>query len=480
MESIGIILVLKKLFAWRAIIDIFLIAILLFFLYRTVIRLGTWKIVAGIFIAFAVFSLASLLDLRGIEWIYGTVSQVAVIGLIVLFQPELRKIFERAASMRRVESGGVKTELPGIIANALFMLAQQKRGAILVIPGREPISEWIHGGQSLDATASLPIIASIFDPHSPGHDGALIIENGRLTQFGVRLPVSESKSLPESYGTRHHAAMGLSERSDALVLVVSEERGQISLFRHGDLSPMDSSTQIASSIISHWRETATYAFDIRRGLMQGPALVQFIVSLILAGIFWLNLVAIQSEIVETVLTVPVYYTSLPSSLVLVDNRTDEVRIRIAGEALDLKMLSPNQFRVTLDLSRAVEGDQTLAITEENIQLTKGIQLIDVEPSSIQLTLAFIVEKYLPVIPQLIGKLPNDLSIQQVRVIPEKIMVRMAATLANDNGIHIATTPVYLESIREETTLFGKIIAPPGISPVDKTWPDVQIVVRPKK
>jgi len=477
MEHIGVWLILKQLLSWRSIIDIILIAILLFFLYRTVIRLGTWKIVAGILIAYAVFFLASLLNLKGIEWIYGTVSQVAVIGLIVLFQPELRKLFERAASMRRVEGGEIQTVLPGLIADALFLLANQKRGAIVVIPGREPISEWTHGGQDLDAEPSLPIIASIFDPHSPGHDGALIIENGRLTHFGVRLPVSESTILPEFYGTRHHAAMGLSERSDSLIIVVSEERGQVSLFHHGTFTPLDSGDEIEKAIVSHWHETSTYAFDVRRGVLQGPATVQFIASLMLALIFWINLVAIKSEIIDKYLTIPVYYSALPPDLVLLGNKMDQVRIHIAGEASDLNMLSPNQFKVTLDLSKAHEGDQTLPISGENINLNKGIQLIEIEPSSVQLTLANIVEQYLPVIPQLVGKLPADLTIQQITVIPAKILVRMPATLIKDDGVQITTTPVYLDGIRETTTLFGKIIAPPEVAPVIKSWPDVKIIVR---
>jgi len=199
----------------------------LFFLYRTLLRLGTWKILAGILIALVVFATASLLDLRGIEWIYSNLSQVALIALIVIFQPELRKIFERAASLRRSEIGKGASDLTFMVSDAMFALAQQRRGAILVLPGKEPLGEWLSGGLALNADPSLPLIMSIFDPNSPGHDGAIIIENGKLTRFGVRLPVSKTDNLPVEFGTRHHAAMGLSEVSDALV-VVSEERGSIS------------------------------------------------------------------------------------------------------------------------------------------------------------------------------------------------------------------------------------------------------------
>jgi DNA integrity scanning protein DisA with diadenylate cyclase activity len=129
---------------------------------------------------------------------------------------------------------GGKTEtlvesLVGTIADALYRLAEERHGAIIVLPGKEPIQEWLAGGFVLDAEPSFPLLMSIFDPHSPGHDGALIVEKGRLSQFGVRLPISDTNKLPAVFGTRHHAAMGLSEKSDAMVLVVSEERGAVSL-----------------------------------------------------------------------------------------------------------------------------------------------------------------------------------------------------------------------------------------------------------
>jgi hypothetical protein len=86
----------------------------------------------------------------------------------------------------------------------------------VVFPGKEPIQEWLAGGYKLDARPSIPLILSIFDPNSPGHDGALIVAKGKFTQFGVRLPISQNSKLPNELGTRHHAAMGLTEKSDAL------------------------------------------------------------------------------------------------------------------------------------------------------------------------------------------------------------------------------------------------------------------------
>jgi DNA integrity scanning protein DisA with diadenylate cyclase activity len=128
MEQIGIPVLVKELLSWRAILDIFLIAAGLFFLYRTLLRLGTWKIVAGILIAMAVFLVASFMDLKGIEWIFSNISQVAVIALIVLFQPELRKILEQTASVKRSEPRDLDEKLSRLVVDAILKLAQQRRG----------------------------------------------------------------------------------------------------------------------------------------------------------------------------------------------------------------------------------------------------------------------------------------------------------------------------------------------------------------
>ena len=187
----------KALFDWRVLLDVLLIAALLYFLYRTLLRLGTWKIVTGILLAIAVFVLANILDLKGIRWIYSNVSQVAVIALIVIFQPELRKLLERAASLRGKKMGKGGSDLAVLFSDTLFALAEQKRGALVVFPGREPTKEWLSGGMILNAEPTYPIIMSIFDPNSPGHDGALLVENSEPPDvivhpalFGPRPPLS--------------------------------------------------------------------------------------------------------------------------------------------------------------------------------------------------------------------------------------------------------------------------------------------------
>ena len=479
MEISTLTALIKGIIGWKAVVDIVIIAAGLFFLYHTLLRLGTWRIVAGIMLAGFLFLIANFLDLKGLEWIFGNFSQVAVIALVVIFQPELRKIFERAASVRRSEIRDVGAELTRMIVDSLFKLAAQRRGAIVVFPGKEPIQEWLSGGFKLDARPSTPLIMSIFDPNSPGHDGALVIQKGKFTRFGVRLPVSQSSKLPDEFGTRHHAAMGLTEKSDALAIVVSEERGIVSVFDKGDFRQMDDPEKLAETIISHWKHTASYPLGLPRGKSRRLVFSQMLVSLALAVFFWSTLMLSQGEMLEKIITVPLEYTTSPDNLVLIGGKNNEIQVHLAGSKSDLASVNPAQMSAKIDLAKAIAGKQTFPITRENMRLPRGVQLLDVVPSSIELTLAEIVEKEVSIKPQLVGKLPGNLKIRSIEVKPEKVRVFSPVAEGAANSVSVMTTPIYLESISEDTRLYCKIIAPPAVQPAEKRWPDIEVMITVK-
>jgi diadenylate cyclase len=283
---ISLLRLFRALLDWRVILDVILISAALFFLYRTLLRLGTWKIVTGIFLAMVIFVAANVLDLKGINWIYSNLSQVAAIALIVIFQPELRKIFERAASLGGKKLDKTGPALAALFGDAAFVLAKNRRGAIIVLPGKEPVKRWLTGGFDLYAEPSLPLILSIFDPNSPGHDGALVFRNGKLAYFSVRLPISKTGRLSEEFGTRHHAAMGLSEVTDALVIVVSEERGTVKTFFNGLVKKIDDQAELAEQIWSHWQTAASSGIELNDYRKQRNLIPEIAISLVLALVFY--------------------------------------------------------------------------------------------------------------------------------------------------------------------------------------------------
>ncbi|MCL2458829.1 MAG: diadenylate cyclase [Desulfobulbus sp.] len=467
-----------ELLSWRSVLDVLLIAAGLFFLYRTLLRLGTWKIMAGILMALVVFILANALQLKGIEWIYHNVSNVAVLGLIIIFQPELRKVLEKAVSVPPHRSKGPEAALHGLIGEALVKLAQERCGAIIVFPGKEPLGGKISGGYQLNAVPSLPLILSIFDSNSPGHDGAVIIENGKLTQFGVRLPMSQSTRLSEEYGTRHHAAMGLAEQTDALVLVVSEERGQASVFVNGGMQLVRTAEQITRTIVGHQREMGFFNRD-NAPKIRKRTIFQCVASLILAVIFWSTLVISQREVVERVLPVNIDYTAPGDDLVLVGEKANEVKLYLSGPKSEMDNLASNPPSVKIDLSKMAKGSQTIIITSENLRLPRGITLLDTSPQQLKLTLAAVVQKNVPITPQIIGKLPGNLKLKRITVTPETVLVTTPVSKEERSNEEVLTTPIYLESISTDSKLFCKVIARPSIQPVAKRWPDVEVFIELK-
>ncbi|GAB6097926.1 hypothetical protein JCM14469_41800 [Desulfatiferula olefinivorans] len=468
---------LSPLITWRSLLDVVLIAAALFFLYRTLIRLGTWKIVSGMLIAAVVFFLASYLDLKGIEWIYRNVSHVAVISLVVIFQPELRKIFERTATMRRNKNMAYDDEFARLIAESLWDMASKRIGAIVVIPGDEPVKPWLDGGYPVDAVPSYPLIVSLFDPHSPGHDGALIVRRGKVSEFGVRLPVSKSGKLPEWYGTRHQAAMGLCERCDAMVLVSSEERGTVSVFYNGDISVMADKRMILDAICTQCKTDGSAShLDMPPVHTGRRIIVEGLGALMVSLVFWLTMIYSQSEIIEKIITVPIEYTATADNMVMIGEKPKDIRVHLTGSKSDLSPLAPSDLSVMIDLAKAAEGKHTFPINEDNIHLPKGLRLVDVDPVSIDITMAKLTLTAVTIEPQLVGKLPDGFELVSVQTLPESISALFPAGENEKTPGRVTTTPVFLNNIRETTTLFCKIVAPPSAQSLEKRWPDVSVVI----
>ena len=180
------------------------------------------------------------------------------------------------------------------------------------------------------------------------------------------------------------------------------------------------------------------------------------------------------------LPVTIDYTSPAEDLALVGDKEDEVKLHLTGPKSDMDTLAANPPSVKIDLSRMTRGTQTIIITSENLNLPKGVTLLDSSPQQLKLTLAEIVEKNLAIKPQIIGKLPGNLKIAKITVNPDTVLVTMPAGRDEKQTTEVLTTPIYLESIATDSRLFTKIIARPSIQPVARRWPDVEVTIELKK
>jgi len=470
---------IKEMLDWRVSLDIILIALLIFFLYRTLRTTGTGKIFFGILIAAGIFIVARFLDLKGIEWLYSNLSQILLLALIIIFQPELRKIFERAASIRRRDIGAEAPKLSSVISDAIFALAKQRRGALFVFPGQDSVKAWTSEGIQLDAQLSFPLLLSIFDPNSPGHDGAIVIENGKVSTFAIRLPLSDSNKLSQEFGTRHHAGLGLSEVTDALVVVVSEERGSVTLFYEGMFERIKDKNDLAARIMKHWHIIASHQLFNQKKVPQRKTITQIVISFVLAFLFWSTVVLTQSELKEMIYTVPVEYISIPKNYSIEGERATEVTLNLLGKTADLNRINPGQLRVVIDLSKIKPGDQNIKIDEENLELPKQVRMARTKPATIQLNIIEMREIKAKIAPQFIGSLPNGFEIDSLEVIPKNITVLAPVDSNQENDIELLTTPIYLENIRQNIKIICNLIAPAKIQPVKDRFPDVELFLAVK-
>ena len=224
--------------SWKPIIEI---AILWFVIYRVMLFFeGTraLQVLRGIIIVLVAFLLTQIFQLDILDWLMTKLFGISVIAILIIFHPEIRQGLARLGQ-RHLFSTTLRDEdldyMLKEIGRATETLSQLKFGALIAIEKSDPLASYLESGVLVDAKISADLIEAIFTPNNPLHDGAVIIQHGRIMAAGCLFPLSENQDLSRIYGTRHRAALGLSEETDTLVIIVSEERKDISLVYKGRL-----------------------------------------------------------------------------------------------------------------------------------------------------------------------------------------------------------------------------------------------------
>ncbi len=213
-------------------IDVAVLAIIVYQVYGLLVGSRAWNVLRGLLALGLLWLVASNVGMQGTKWVFDRVAPVGILALVVVFQPELRAALERVGRgrTRRAVTGDPVAEIMAAVRN----LTAQRVGALIAIERGTPLSE--HGAQGtvLDTPVSSELLETLFDSSGPLHDGAVILRGDEIAYAGAILPLSQREhGLPSSFGTRHRAGLGLSEVSDALVLILSEERGTVALARDG-------------------------------------------------------------------------------------------------------------------------------------------------------------------------------------------------------------------------------------------------------
>jgi diadenylate cyclase len=222
---------------FRDIIDILLIAFLIYQALFIVRKNGNYQLFGGILLLLTLYVIASLAELKMLSQLLGGIRDYWVLGLLIIFQPEIRTFLAR---FRISQDLGIfqktdNTSVSTILVDAVSSMSFRKTGALIVVENNRRLNEFIQNGEPLDANISLRLILTIFNPRSSLHDGAIIIRGNRILAAKVVLPLSKKSEHQKRFGTRHLAGIGITELTDATAIIVSEQTGQVSVARDGQI-----------------------------------------------------------------------------------------------------------------------------------------------------------------------------------------------------------------------------------------------------
>jgi diadenylate cyclase len=324
---------------------------------------------------------------------------IILVALVVIFQEELRYFFEQVARwsleprgpLTRRKAPGGSRERVGMLVRTLTDLARDKIGALIVIRGRDLLVRHLHGGENLNGQLNEKILKSIFDPHSAGHDGAVVIEGDVIHSFGCHLPLSRNSGRLHRSGTRHAAALGLAELTDALCLVVSEERGTISVARHGNIEELGEPAALATILESYYRE-------ISAGRHTKPwsdfLKINFREKLLAVGLavaLWFVLVH-ESNIIYRTFSVPVEHAELPPNLSLTRLDPKQVEVTFSGQRKSFYFINDSELELVLKPWRFEVGRNVINLSSSDLSFPESLVLEKVEPSHV---IATVEEKRVP-------------------------------------------------------------------------------------
>ena len=364
-------------------VDVGIVSVLLFFAIVGLRRSGATLALVGLAILGGVYMAALRFEWQLTSWILQAFFAVFVVVVVVVFQEDLRRLFEQIAVWglrRRPPASPAKAA--DVLVRTISRLAATRTGALIVIPGREPLDRHLEGGVALDARLVEPLLLSLFEPHSPGHDGAIVVSGDRVTQFSVHLPLSNDRQQIGAGGTRHAAALGLAEATDALCVAVSEERGTVSVARDGRLRVLEKPDALTEELRRFAVDT-TPASDGRAIVGMASRWPEALVAVASALILWVVYVA-GSSVVEVEHAVPVVVENLPAGWQLESVDPPSLTVVVEGTRRQLYLGDLSQVRVRLDAILVQLGRRTFQVSPSQVDHPDGLRIVQVEPNQVRL------------------------------------------------------------------------------------------------
>jgi len=402
--------------------DILIMTILVYQLYIWFRKTRALQVVLGLGSLALLYVITKNLGLFMTSWILQELGTVIFVLIIVVFQGEIRQALYRFSLLRNFfdrNDQPAAFDIPAVVSTVIA-LAGQRTGALIVFERQEKLDDHLLHGVPLDSLVSSQLLFSLFEASSPLHDGAVVIKDGRITEASTHLPLSTSAELPQHFGTRHRAAVGLTERSDALVLVVSEERGTVSVATGGDLFEIKSPQELETILVSSLEAKSAAVRKITFRERAFSNLMPKFVTLTIVLICWFMINARQGGI-QTVMA-QVKFHGLPENLVLKDGLPAELEVQLKSLSAIFSTSSKTDVAADLDLSALHEGVNSISVDYKAFQLPLGVSVVKVTPAVIKVVAEKRVYREVPVALNKAGRLPKNLRLRSVSIEPAVVSV----------------------------------------------------------
>jgi diadenylate cyclase len=470
-------LAIPYVFRIQDIFDILIISVIIYGFLVWFKDAASRFVLVGIALLGAVYYLSRQLQLYLTAVVLQGFFAIILFALVVIFQEELKRFLERIAIWGRIrKKDGLSAyhEDIEIITGVAAELARKHIGAIIVIQGEDPLDRHLGGGSRLDGLLSQALLESIFDPHSAGHDGAVVINRGRVARFGCHLPLSASAEKVGSLGLRHTAALGLAERSDALCVVVSEERGSISVAHRDRIDVLKNAAELTNVIGRHYDEimpkkkTNPYNRFRKNALEKAAAVV-------LALTLWF-VFGYQRDIVQRDIVLPIEYRNLASDWMVEGQKVTEAKVMLQGPEQAFSLLNTAALKISVDLSGVREGRQEVDLSSDKMKTPSNISVVSITPSRISLVASRLHLMTAPVEVRTEGNLSSGVVLGKIEVNPQKVEVLVPGRLRGSN-IRIPTEPIDLKEVTGRDIFYPRLVAPAEVHFEGGKPPTVEVTVR---
>lgn len=443
---------------WQDIIDISLVSFILFRFYVLFRGTNAFRVLIGMTILWFFQQIAVSMGLIVTSWVVQGVVTLGAFIIIVIFRNEIRTVL-LARNLKFIFWGvSTKTVISTIeiIVQSVLEMARRNCGALLVLPGKEDLEEVIQRGISWEGEISKEMILSIFWPDNPVHDGAAIIQGNHVIQVSAILPLSRRDDLPSYYGTRHRAALGLAEATDALIIAVSEERGDVAVAQNSQLKVIKQKRRLEQILQQHLGVAAKKSRELIKERVMVITAALF--SIIFVTGVWFSV----TKGVDTLATleVPVVYMNRDPAMEIVKTSGNTVSLELEGSGALIKSIKPDQVQVKLDLSKSKVGPNSFTITRESISLPPGIILKGVTPPMVDVDLDVLINKELPVQIDWVGKLPDHLILVDASTSPKTVEIIGGKQMLEKIST-IYTEKVPLNNLEGKGTITANLVLNPA-------------------